>query len=305
MALMEKNKWLSILSLLASLMIWGASFIATRVATAAFSPILLGVVRFFASALVLMIVSFLQRKPVRIAPQDYKAVFITGLFGITIYYTIENYGVAMTSAGNAAVITAIYPITTLLLGVLFFHDHVSLRQIIGILLAVLGIAVLTASPIGEGGRKAWIGNILLLANGFNWGLYNYMTQSISRETDTASLTLMQSVIASFCSLPLLAFDLPITVGPLTPAVIFSLLFLVIGCSSAAYYLYNFALRGVSAGTAAAMVNLMPVFGLFFAWSILHEKISSTQLLGSAIVLFGVFLSTVPVSFFHSSPQKTS
>jgi len=294
---MKQSRFLSHAALLSSIMIWGASFIATRIAGSCFSPVLLGLIRFASSAGILGLIFLILRKPIRIDPRDYRAAAVSAVFGIAVYYSIENYGIALTSAGNAAIITSVYPIITILIGVLFFHDHVTIRQIIGIAAAVFGIAVLTLDPIGGGKEGAWVGSALMIANGINWGIYNYMIQSVHPETDSASLTLVQTVIATIASIPLLFLDMPLEIGVITPAVLFSVLFLTLACSLGAYYLYNVGLRGVEAPTAAALMNLMPVFGLFFSWSILHEPISLRQLCGAVIVIFGVVLGTV------SLPEK--
>ncbi len=288
---MKQNRTLSLISVILAIMIWAASFISTRIAVTAFSPLMIGFLRFLFAFLLMGVIVLLRRKPLHIAPGDRRRIAFTAVFGITVYYALENYGIALTSASNASLITAVYPIFTVVIGRIVFHDSISLRQYAGIFIAVAGILFLTASPLASGGSDVMLGNLLMIANGVNWGFYNYLIQSVSEETDITSMTFMQAGIAAVCFLPLLAFDLPIEIGPLTPAVIVSMVFLSAGCSVAAFYLYNGGLRGISAALAAAALNLMPVFGLFFSWSILHEPITMREIIGAAIVIFGVVLSS--------------
>jgi drug/metabolite transporter (DMT)-like permease len=51
----------------------------------------------------------------KIRKEDRKRVALSGLFGITLYFTLENIGVCMTSASNAALIVASFPALTTLL----------------------------------------------------------------------------------------------------------------------------------------------------------------------------------------------
>ena len=77
---------------------------------------------------------------------------------------------------------------------------------------------------------------------------------------------------------------------ITPSAIWALLYLAVGCSVLAYLLYNFSLRGISPSAAAAIMNLMPVFGLLLSAIILNESITPASAAGGVIVILGVLLS---------------
>ena len=290
MGTMVREKIKALSALVISIMIWSASFIATKFAYVAFTPLTLCFIRTGIAALIMIIIRAVRHEPMELAAEDRKPVFLSALFGIAFYYSLENIGVSLTSAGNASIITAVYPISTLIVGAVFFHDRIPLKQVSGILIAVAGIVILTVDPVGGGGDTALAGNLLLLFNGFMWGAYNYLTQAISEKTDTSSLTFFQTVIGAVLLIPVLFLDMPIRVGPITAPVAAAVLFLSAGCSVGAYYLYNIGLRGVSAGTAASMLNLMPVFGLLFSRILLHETIVPRQLIGAAAVIAGVMMS---------------
>ena len=243
---MADGKTKSLIALLISIMIWSASFIGTKIAQRSFTPLTLCFIRTALAALIMLGLRIAAGKPMHLAEQDRRPVFLSALFGITIYYSLENLGVSMTTAGNASIITAVYPITTLLTGALFFHERIRLKQMYGILIAIAGIVILTSDPVGGGGSRALAGNLLLLFNGFMWGFYNFLTQKVSAETDTSALTFFQTIAGAVLLVPVLLLDLPIHVGPVTPAVALALLFLAAGCSVGAYFLYNIGLRGVSA-----------------------------------------------------------
>ncbi|MBQ9329326.1 MAG: DMT family transporter [Solobacterium sp.] len=281
----------SLAALLTSIVIWSASFIATKIAYRAFSPLLLCVVRFLIASILLFVIRIVTGTHRPLVKNDRRNVFLSALCGITIYYLLENTGVYLTSAGNASIITAVYPIATILIGAVVFHERVPSAQVIGILIAIGGIVVLTIDPVGEGGRNAMIGNLLMIFNGFMWGMYNYLTQRVSEETSTYDLTFYQAVIGTVLFLPVMVFELPLSIGPIDHSVLLAIGFLSAFCSVAAYFLYNYGLRGVSAGTAASLLNLMPVFGLVFSSLILHEPILPRQILGAGLVILGVITAS--------------
>ena len=277
-------------SLILSIIIWSVSFIATKIACQCFTPLTLCFIRLSVAAVILLVIRIVRKQPFTLSGKDRRPVFLSAFLGITVYYALETIGVSLTSASNASVITAFYPLSTVVTGMLFFHDRIPLRQLIGILIGIAGIIVLTETSPSESGRNVMAGNLLLLFNGFMWGSYNYLTQEVSSETDTETMTFFQTIAGAVFFLPVLLLDMPIHIARVTPEAAASLLFLSAGCSVIAYYLYNYGLRGVSAVIAASSLNLMPVFGLFFSWLILHEPIGVRQIFGTVLVISGVMLS---------------
>ena len=82
-----------------------------------------------------------------------------------------------------------------------------------------------------------------------------------------------------------------SVGTLTLSGGLAIIYLACGCSVAAFLLYNFGLRKLSAATSISLMNLIPVFGLVFSALILHETISLRQIASGIEVILGGVLST--------------
>lgn len=280
----------SLVSLIISIVIWSGSFVASKIAYQCFSPLVLCAVRFSLAALLMTVFRCLNHTHKPLDPSDRRAVMLSALTGVTIYYAFENIGLSITSAGNASVITAVYPVFTILIGYAVFHDRIPSRQLTGILIAVFGILILNAGPLDKEGTKAVFGNLLLILNGFLWGIYNYLTNGITKNTDTASLTYYQCLYGALFFLPVLLVEPPRLLAPLTMPVVIALLFLTAGCSMAAYYFYNYGLRTLSVGTTLAVMNLMPVFGLVFSRIFLGEEIVPRTVIGAIAVIAGVMVS---------------
>lgn len=289
MLTMNKTYLTALLQVILSILIWSASFVATKFSYDVFTPIVLCFVRFFAASVILLVLQKTRNHGKKLPTEDRLPVILSGLSGVTIYYSFENIGLSLTSAANASVITAVYPVMTIILGVLCFHERVPLRQLFGILVAVAGIIVVTYTG-GEGERSSLTGNLLLIINGFNWGMYNYQVQKVSQKTDSLTLTCYQTLYGTLFLLPALLLELPLQIGTLTVRALLSILFLILGCSTGAYFLYNEGLRHISAISAASVLNLMPVFGLFFSVVLLKETIAMRQIIGCIAVMAGVMLS---------------
>ena len=275
------------MSLIIAVCLWGSSFIGTKIALQAFSPVFLCLVRFVIASAVLAAMCLCGKKVHIPARKDMKYIVLSGLLGISVYYAVENFAVALTSASDASVISASYPIIMILTGILFFHLRAKRYEIIGIVMAVCGVLILTVSGETEGASLQ--GDLLILANGFLWAFYSFMTQKISPSVDNFTVICLQMMTGTLGFIPMLCLE-PVYIGTITPAVILAVLFLSVPCNLAALFLYNYGLRKVSASVAASLMNLMPVAGIVLSAVILHESIALRHVAGTAVIIGGVLLS---------------
>jgi drug/metabolite transporter (DMT)-like permease len=79
---------------------------------------------------------------------------------------------------------------------------------------------------------------------------------------------------------------------MTPNILFHFLFLAIGCSAIANYMYIYALNNLSISTTAIFMNLIPVFTFIFSYFIFGDILSLFQLLGASIVIVSVTIVTL-------------
>lgn len=285
---MNMNRsWKHYLALMISVCLWGSSFIADKIALQSFSPLFLCLIRFMISTAVLLVFR-LGRKDFRYpGPEDMKKIAAAAFLGISVYYAIENIAVNMTSAADASVISAAYPLLTILTGIVFYHFRPARNQIIGILMACIGVLILTVSSSRE--NSSLIGNLMLVFNGFLWALYNYLTGRISKDCDNFSVTYLQILIGTVCFIPMLFLE-SFTIGTITLTSVLAVLYLAVCCSLAALLLYNYGLRNTDPATTAALMNLMPVAGVVLSALILKETITMRHILGGVIIIVGVFVS---------------
>lgn len=285
---MNMNRsWKHYFALMISVCLWGSSFIADKIALQSFSPLFLCLIRFMISTAVLLVFR-LGRKDFRYPdPEDMKKIAAAAFLGISVYYAIENTAVNMTSAADASVISAAYPLLTILTGIVFYHFRPARNQIVGILMACIGVLILTVSSSRE--NSSLIGNLMMVFNGFLWALYNYLTGRISRNCDNFSVTYLQILIGTVCFIPMLFLE-SFTIGTITLTSVLAVLYLAVCCSLAALLLYNYGLRNTDPATTAALMNLMPVAGVVLSALILKETITIRHILGGVIIIVGVFVS---------------
>ena len=91
-----------------AMLAWSASFVGTRIAYTALTPLWLAFARFFLASMVLVPIVCLGGKSWP-KGRSLGIVALSGIVGITLYYAAENWGVRLTSASNASLVTASFP----------------------------------------------------------------------------------------------------------------------------------------------------------------------------------------------------
>ncbi|GBF35009.1 permease [Desulfocucumis palustris] len=277
------------LAAILAIIIWSTSFVGTKIAYTSFSPLTLGAARFVIATVVLGIIFLIKRDFTKPTVKDMGLISVSGILGITIYFALENIGVKLTTASNAALIVASYPAITALFELLLYRTKISWVKLFGIATAIVGVYLLVDSNHGDGGKQQLIGNIILIATGIVWAFYNFVTRKVVKKYSMITVSFYQTVAGTIAFIPLALVERASWQIP-TLTSFLVLLYLGIFCSVTAFVLYNFGLRKLSPSSAVTLLNLVPVFGVISSVIFLHEVIRVNQLIGGAIVIAGVVLS---------------
>lgn len=273
-----------------AIVLWSASFIATKLAYETFAPIQLAAVRTLFAVILFWFMRKITSNNEQIQKEDRIRIALSGFLGITLYFAIENIGVSMTSSSNSALIVASFPAVTTLLEFFIYHSKPNIKKTLGIILAIIGVAILTQINV-DGNSKSMLGNVLLIGAGVVWAFYNFITRGLTNKYSAITLTYYQIKAGFIFFLPFVIIEGKTwRIPTITSASAF--IYLVVGCSIAAFLLYNLGLRKLSASISVSLMNLVPVLGLIFSILILHETVSTIQILGGVIVIIGVILSSI-------------
>lgn len=278
-----------LLAVIGAVLIWSVSFVATKVAFKTFGPLTLRALRFIFAAVLLGSILFMQRGFKLPEPGDLGRLLAGGVLGITIYFAMENLGVKLATAADAALIVASYPAITMLLEAIFYHIKVSWIKFSGVGLAIFGVYLIVCDSSNVPGTNRYIGDLILVATGIVWAFYNFVTRKVVNKYPTILITFYQIVAGAIAFIPLAWLEWSEWRMPTMYSII-ALLYLGIFCSVIAFFLYAYGLKKLASSSAVTLMNLVPVFGVFFAVLFLHEPVSVIQLLGGLIVITGIIIS---------------
>jgi len=283
-----KNKTY-ILGVITAVVIWSLSFIATKISLNSLPPLTLGALRFISTTILLGLILVIRRDIItKIKFKDMIRIFISGILGMTIYFSLENSGVRLSTASDAALIIASYPIITLVIEIIVYHKNASWTSFAGVGMTMAGIYLIVNESSQTGGAGRLTGNLILVSAGLIWSLYNFITKKVVNRYPVILITFWQSFAGSIAFLPLAYIEHDMWKVPDLNSVL-AFLYLTLFCSVLAFMLYSYGLKETPASTAVMLMNLVPVLGVFFAVFLLNEHISFRQIFSGIIVISGIII----------------
>ncbi|NEU63525.1 DMT family transporter [Paenibacillus sp. ALJ109b] len=276
---------------LLTILIWGTTFISTKVLLIEFTPVEILFFRFVIGYVVLFLI---YPRLMRITSLREEMLFIgAGLCGVTLYFLIENIALVYTFASNVGVIVSIAPFFTAVLAH-FFLDGERLHQrfIVGFAIALTGIIligfngsfILQLNPLGD---------LLAFVAPAVWAVYSVLMRKIGElPYHTIGATRKVFFYGLLFMLPaLFLFEFHFDLGRFANmANLSNLLFLGLGASALCFVTWNRAVSLLGAVKTSVYIYLVPVITVVASALILHERITWITLLGALLALVGSFIS---------------
>jgi len=226
-------------------------------------------------------------------PSDRQLVFlaVSGLLGITLFFALENIGLGLATASDAALIVAAQPLMAMCIEFLVLRMRLSPVRVGGVILAMTGVVLIVRNGAQAGGTHRYIGDVLMLLNSIVWAAYTFLSRMSGKGCSTVVSTYYQTLAgaAGFLVTAVIAEPQEWRVPSLSISALVA--YLAVFCSVAAFLLYNYGLTGMASSTAVSLLNLVPVFGLVSAVAIAGEPIEGRQVAGGVVVILGVTLGT--------------
>ena len=273
--------------------VWGTSFISTAVLLQnKLGPVEIYIYRFALAYILLLLID--HRKFLANSLRDEFIFMLCGLTSGSIYYIAENSALEFTQAADVALITSLAPLlTALFIGFIYRSEKPSWGTWIGSIVAFIGVGCIIIKEDGSqtSGINGVIGDMLALGAAVSWAIYSILLRRISAVYSTTFITRKTLFYGVVTALPFLGLEESFASFEtlLKPQVWGNLLFLGIGASLLAFFLWSVAVKRLGAITASNYLYFSPVVTLIFACLILGESISATGFVGCALVIGGLVL----------------
>ena len=288
---MKSSAYKAKIALLAAMVFWSTSFVALKAVFRVYDPMFVIWGRQALAAVVFLFVIKKLWRQCRPEPGDFKYLILMSLFEPCMYFVFEAMAIVNTTASQAGMLTSMLPLLVAVIAFFILKERTTPLTWIGFITAVSGAVILSIfSEATEDAPNPVLGNLLefmamVCATGYTISL-----KKLSSRYSPFFLTSVQCFVGTVFFLPLVFISgggFPSHFAPL-PAL--GIVYLGIIVTIGAYGLYSVGISSVKASTAAAFVNLIPVFTIIWGWIFLGETMNLPQYGGCALVFLGVYLS---------------
>ncbi|MFT7612753.1 MAG: drug/metabolite transporter (DMT)-like permease [Parvicellaceae bacterium] len=236
---------------------------------------------------------FMKKSKTKITRKDYIRLAACGLFGVCINQMLFFQGLSMTSEINASIMMTSNPLLVLIIAAVVIGEGVTWTKIIGIVLGGIGATMIILYSNGSADGSSLSGDLLILANSASYGVYLVLVKPLMKKYNSL-------VVISWVFLFGALFVIPLGYGQFTeinwdmpPAIIGSVVFVVVCTTFLAYLLNIYAVSKLNTATVSAYIYLQPVLASAFVLIVSYdENIGGLTLekIGFAILIFiGVYL----------------
>ncbi len=275
--------------LFASVVIWGWTFVATRICLQVLTPAEVLTFRLWIAVPLLAVLAVIRKKRLSVSRRELR-LLLAGSGLLTIHFLVQITGLKYTSATNTGWIIAAIPLVMALLSFLILGERLGRREVAGIAIATLGIVLLVSR--GNLADLEWLrstGDWLILASCHTWALYTIATRDLSRSRDPLVVTLLLMIPAAVAMAVWTALSSdPARWRDLTAEVVLALLFLGILGTAAAHLFWQRGVAALGASRAGIYLYLEPLATTALAVPYLGEPFGPFTAGGGGLVLLGVW-----------------
>ncbi|MCP5047938.1 MAG: DMT family transporter [bacterium] len=284
------------LSVLGACFFWAASFIASKTALESVPPLTLVTLRMIISSL-----CFLVWLAVRGTKLPYHGMrwlgrlFLVSLFGTSLHYGIQTIGLQYTTASNASLYAVTGPISIAIIAALFLGERITVRKFLGItcaltgVLIVIGIETLMAFEL----KGHLLGDLLVFGSITMWSIFTVLGKEMTRSMKPIDMTAIVTFMGTLYMIPMgwwESHQRSFSLASIPLEAWAAVAFLGITCSFLATLLYVMALEKTESQKVGVYFYTIPPMTYIIAAIVLHEAIGINLIIGSLIVLTGVYIT---------------
>jgi drug/metabolite transporter (DMT)-like permease len=285
------------LGLTLTAIIWGSSFVATKIALREMTPAVIAFLRFAMGVFVLLVILLRRAQVNRFTIRELPSLCVLGVLGITFHQWLQANGLQTASASVTSWIVATIPVFVALLGWIFLREGMTVPRVLGIVLSALGVLIV----VGNGDFNSLIdggfgtpGDRLIAISAVNWAAFIVLNRQLfNKDADVntrSSVVLWTMTIGWILLIPWVIADGGLRdLQDVSLQGWLALTFLGVVCSGVAYFLWFRALEQIDATQAGVFLYLEPIVTVVLAGMILGEPISAAIIFGGVAILLGVWL----------------
>jgi drug/metabolite transporter (DMT)-like permease len=284
-----KRTWAT-LAALGAQVIFGFSFMFTKMSLDYASPLTVIADRYIVAFLGLTVVMIVTKTKMKFHKNIWKLILMS-TFQPFFYFLFETYGIRMTTSGFSSIMISMIPVVSMISGIFFLKEIPSPMQYVFATLSICGV-VITSLASNADGTVTPLGIVLLMGAVFSSVGYNITSRKISSEFTVFERTYAMTIIGliSFNAIALIEnIHNPLKVISSFASAEYTLAILYLGVASSvvAFLFLNYANTYLPVAKTTVFSNITTVVSVVAGVIFLNEKLSSTTIISVFMIIVGV------------------
>ncbi|MFT3665193.1 DMT family transporter [Piscinibacter sp.] len=287
-------------------LLWAGNAVVGRALVGSVPPIALNAMRWWLALVLLLPLGWRVLRDTRQIASRWKHFALLGLLGVGSYNALQYLAVQTSTALNVTLIAASSPVWMLLVGLLFFGERPTPRQLLGAVLSLAGVLLVISRGSLAALREVRLvpGDLFMLLAVLLWAGYSWMLARPPAHLrgqerpawNWAEFLFVQMLFGSAWATLAAAVEAPLTPVAIawTPAVCAALLYVAVGPSLIAYRAWGLGVATVGPAVATFFSNLTPVFAALLSAALLGEAPRWFHAAAFALIAAGIVVSSFGV-----------
>lgn len=276
-------------------LIWGSTWAFIKLGLRDLPPITFASIRFVIAVVLLLLLVYLRGARLPRTGSEWRLIVTTGVLQFTVNYGLVFWGENYISSGLAALLQATIPLFGLLIAHRYLpNEPLTFLRLFGVVVGLIGLSVIFSDQLAIGGIWSLWGSIAIIIGALAAAYSNVLLKSSEVKLDLSVLVGAQML----CGLiPLLILGLIKEGNPLrlhwTPAAIFSVIYLAVVGSIAAFLLFYWLVRNMDVTNTQLIALVTPVVAVLIGVLFLDEKLTWRVVLGGFGIFMGIGVIILP------------
>ena len=276
------------LVLLLTMLIWAGSFVFIKICLQEVKPYNLAFYRFAIASPIIIIAVKLRNRLQIVKIEDIPLIIVLAITGVTLLYAVQFVALTYTTATNSSILINTSVIFIALMS-LFLGEEFTKLKAFGVCLSFIGVIfVVSKGKLEFFGSKTFVGDVLMIFDGFLWAVYTVLGKGMLEKYNPESLTAYAFAIGSMLLFPLAIYEGLANPLYLSTTTWISLLYLAVLCSVFAYLVWYSALTVMDATKVSVFIYVIPFFTAVVAYLVLGEDIGIFTVLGGILTILGIY-----------------
>lgn len=272
-----------------TILIWGTTFISTKILLTQFSPEEILAYRFFLAFLILIVI---YPRKVKVLPiKEELLFFLLGATGISLYYWTENLALKYTYASNVGLISSAIPIFTALIAhFIYNNEKFTINIFLGFIIAIIGISIVVYN--GKVLKLNPKGDLMAIISAVLFSIYSILIKKVNNKYNQLFIVRKTFFYGIITMLPILFISKVsiLKVSSMDINLVLNLLFLSVFASVLCFLMWNKAINIIGSIKTTNYIYLVPLITMISSNVILGENISTLMLLGGLLIFVGVYVN---------------